>query len=142
MTSPRRLPIVPSTVEEELQAWIDETRSYHADRQLADKVLLATGWRCLPDPEHPAKVKWEFGTNPVCTVWEPHHPHPVNSLDAALGQMPFKWMVLGMNWAKGLWNVDVMSTLDSTVVVGVHPNMELAACIAAVRAWVLERGDG
>ena len=42
----------------DLAAWTEETRSFHGDRELADRVLLATGWRCLPDPEHPAKVRW------------------------------------------------------------------------------------
>ncbi len=119
----------------DLAAWSEQTRNFHADRQLADHVLLAAGWRCLPDPEHPAKVKWEFGTNPVVTCWEPYTPHPINSIDPAIQQLPFNWrmrMMMRPN-PNGEWGVEAAK--NDRVVVGFHTELAVAISIAVVRAW-------
>lgn len=120
----------------DLAAWSDDTRSFHGDRQLADRILLVTGWRCLPDPEHPARVKWEFGTNPVYTAWEPHHPHPVNSVDDALGQLPYLWRVCGMTQpdGDGEWRVQAVGR-DGGSVFAAHRSLSIAISIVAAKAW-------
>lgn len=119
----------------DLAAWSEDTATFHGDRNLSDRVLLATGWRCIPDPDHPKKVKWEFGTNPVYSAWEPYVPHPVQSIDAAFGQMPFGWRVwrMGQSDRGGLWLASVVR--DGAAVDGIHKSLPVALCIAAVRAW-------
>lgn len=76
---------------DKLTAWKPESRSFHTDRQLADEMLLACGWRVCPDPEFEGGCRWEFGTNPRYCTGETNRPHPVNSVDAALGQIPYGW---------------------------------------------------
>src|SRR4051812_16221620 len=72
-----------------LEAWREH--DFHADRQLADEMLIATGWRVVQDPEWEHGIRWEFGTNPRYSSSESSRPHPINSLDDALGQLPFRW---------------------------------------------------
>lgn len=119
----------------DLAEWSDDTRDFHGDRNLADRVLLAADWRCIPDPDHPARVKWEFGTNPVCTCWDPYVPHPINSIDDAFGQMPFGWRVWKMEQRDrgGPWQVSAVA--DGIAVDAIHPALQVALCIAAVKAW-------
>ncbi|MES2055796.1 MAG: hypothetical protein V4564_07660 [Pseudomonadota bacterium] len=123
----------------DLSRWSEDERNFHSDRQLADRVLLATDWRCLPDPQHPAGVKWEFGTNPVHTSWEPHHPHPINSVDSALGQLPFKWRICSMKQSGADRPWEVTAIRDDALVEGSHASLTAAISIAAVRAWQFER---
>jgi hypothetical protein len=119
----------------DLATWSEETRDFHKDRNLGDRVLLATGWTCAPDPDHPAKVKWQFGTNPIVTVWEPHHPHPLNSLDAAMGQLPFGWRICRMDQRNQGDTWYVYAVRDGAMVDGFHKSLHIALCIAAVLAW-------
>lgn len=125
----------PAALLSDLAAWSEDARSFHGDRNLADRVLLATDWRCVADPGHPAGAKWEFGTNPVCTIWEPHHPHPVNSIDDAIGQLPFGWRVWQMVQPNrdGEWQVQAVR--DGASVHGFHTSLPVAVSIAAVKAW-------
>jgi hypothetical protein len=123
-----------NTLITDLVAWREH--AFHADRQLADRVLLATGWRCLPDPGHPAGVKWEVGRNPVVTAWEPHHPHPVNSLDDALRQLPPGCRIGAMAQYDciGEWRV-LAVTGERPAVEALHLSLPIAVCITAVTAW-------
>lgn len=133
-----------------LAAWREDSRSFHADRQLADRVLLATGWTCSPDPSgHQARVRWHFGVNPEVSCWEPTHPHPVNSVDAAIGQLPFGWEAIRMtrrNPTKdggGAWHVIAAEGWPRGRA-GWHKlhaegaSLAVALCALAVQAWDLE----
>jgi hypothetical protein len=123
------------TLLSDLTAWSEDTRNFHEDRQLSDRILIATGWRCIPDPGHPAKVRWEFGKNPTVSCWEPYVPHPINSIDDAIGQVPFRWLVVSMaRMTDGMpWSVIVRDNAES--VLGQHISLSVAVSIAAVRAW-------
>jgi hypothetical protein len=123
------------TLLADLETWSEDTRNFHRDRELADRALLATGWRCVADPEHPAKVRWEFGKNPVVSCWEPCVPHPINSLDAALGQMPYGWRLFEM------WQVDpdgpwrVKATCATSMIETKHATLTIAVTKVAIMAW-------
>jgi hypothetical protein len=71
-----------------LEAWREH--DFHADRQLADEVLIADGWQCEPDPTFEGGVRWFWGTNPQVSSSESTRPHPINDLNAAVGVVPFK----------------------------------------------------
>ena len=121
----------------DLYTWSEDVGSSHGDRELADRVLLATGWRWVADEDHPAKVRWEFGTNPVYMAWEPTHPHPIRSIDAAIGQLPFRWRIcsivqsaLGAEWC-------VEAEGNGAEVCATHATLPVAICLVAVKAWAL-----
>lgn len=77
-----------------LEAWAEH--DFHADRQLADEILIADGWNCEPDQTFEGGVRWFWGTNPQISSSESTRPHPVNDMNAAIGVVPFKhhWQVL------------------------------------------------
>lgn len=128
----------PAALLAALAAWREATADFHGDRQLADRVLLATGWQCVP---HEQGVRWHFGVNPEVSSWEPTHPHPVQSTDVAMGQMPFGWRVMRMAWrAGGGWHV--IGEVPGSGAGRVHadgPSLAVALCVLAVIAWDLER---
>ena len=76
-----------------LQAWTMETGDFHSDRQLADEVLIADGWKCEPDESFEGGVRWFWGTNPQISASESSRPHVINDLNTAIGVVPF-----GCNW--------------------------------------------
>lgn len=130
-----------------LEAWTEETRNFHGDRQLADEVLLACGWRVFPDPTFEGGVRWEFGTNPTWCASESSRPHPINSVDAALGQIPYGWaLALGdkIQWvSEGKWRIlgaecrIVPNYYQETAEhYAFAPARPVAICIAIVRALI------
>ncbi len=76
-----------------LEAWAEH--DFHADRQLADEVLIADGWNCEPDATFEGGVRWFWGINPQISSSENTRPHPINDMNAAIGVVPFKhhWQV-------------------------------------------------
>ena len=117
-----------------LEAWREDAASFHGDRQLSDRVLLAAGWRCLPDPGHPTGERWEFGTNPVYSAWPPYHAHPVQRLDDAIGQMPAGWRLCRMEQIERAGHWSVMAVRDGLAVQTSHPSLPVAVCMAVVKA--------
>ena len=133
-----------------LEAWTPETASFHGDRQLADEVLIATGWSCHPDPQFEGGVRWDFGTNPTVCTSENSRPHPIQSVDHALGQIPFRWALhfLGdrVDWDLSVnrWHItgakaeitqmshDQLPASCS----GISAERPVAICIAIVRALI------
>lgn len=93
------------TLLEKLQAWREH--DFHADRQLADEVLVADGWNCEKDESFEGGIRWFFGTNPTYSCGENSRPHPINDLNAAIGVVPFKhhWRltVIGENAVAQVW---------------------------------------
>jgi hypothetical protein len=122
-----------------LEAWSEETSEFHADRQLADEVLLATGWTCEPDPGFRGGLAWSFGTNPRVSVAEGEQPHSIRSVDAAIDQLPPDWRVWYMEQAlrDQVWRVRCVSFEDQDL--AEHPALPVALCILAVKAWVKYR---
>ena len=76
---------------EKLKNW--KELDFHADRQLADEVLIADGWRVIPDEGFQGGFRWEFGTNPTYCSSEKSRPHVIHDLNTAIGVIPF-----GCNW--------------------------------------------
>jgi hypothetical protein len=116
---------------QKLMAWQDH--DFHADRQLADEVLIADGWTVTPDPTFEGGVRWQIG--PVCAS-EGSRPHPIHSLDRALAVVPRDHAVSIEITRKGaLANVWRDGT-DGTrpVFEGVAPIASVAVLIAAFRA--------
>lgn len=74
-----------------LEAWREH--DFHADRQLADEILIADGWKCEPCAEFESGIRWYWGTSPQVSVSEVNRPHPINDLKAAVALVPFK-----MDW--------------------------------------------
>lgn len=77
-----------------LEAWSRARGSYHTDRQLADEVLIADGWRVQPDIEWEGGIRWSWGSNPEVSASESTRPNPINDLNTAIGVVPFE-----CNWA-------------------------------------------
>lgn len=140
MNAHSKPPAGPASLLAALAAWREDSRSFHTDRMLADRVLLATGWQCSPDG---ARVRWHFGVNPEVSTWEPEHPHPVQSGDAAAGQMPFGWEVIRMTRRNatrdggGAWHV--IANAGGTKLHAEGASLPVALCALAVQAWDLER---
>lgn len=121
-----------------LVAWSDEAGEFHADRQLADECLLATGWSVEPDAAFEGGIRWYFGTNPQVSVGEANRPHVLFDLGTAIGAMPFKWnfvveLVEGRArvfcWPPGLRHMPLNAET------GEHRSLNAAALIAAVKAY-------
>lgn len=120
-----------------LEAYTFETGSFHADRQLSDEVLLATGWSVEKDDSFEGGIRWFFGTNPQVSSSEANRPHVIHDIGRAIGGIPFRWnMTLSMindvgaclAWPQG-------ATPTSSDPRATHRIAEIAICIAAVRAW-------
>ena len=78
-----------------LETWTLETGDYHSDRQLADEILIADGWKVEPDAEFAGGIRWYWGTNPQISTSESTRPHPINDINAAIGIVPrdCNWMI-------------------------------------------------
>lgn len=117
-----------------LQAWSMEAGSFHGDRQLADEVLIADGWRCEPDDSFEGGIRWFVGTWPEVSTSESSRPHVVNDLNTAIGVVP-----RGFDW--GLTVIDEKATAivwrhgyTEESVVGQSERPSVAILIAALKA--------
>ena len=72
---------------EKLKSW--KELDFHGDRQLADEVLIADGWRVIPDSSFEGGFRWEFGANPTYCSSESNRPHVIHDLNVAIGVVPF-----------------------------------------------------
>jgi hypothetical protein len=77
-------------VIERLRRWSMANGDFHADRELADAVLIADGWQCEPDPSFAGGVRWWIGVSPQYSTGEATRPHPINDLNAAIGVVPLR----------------------------------------------------
>lgn len=80
-----------------LMLWREALSDFHADRQLADEVLTADGWRVERDPAFEGGVAWRLDGGrglPTLSVSEALRPHPLNDLNVAIGVVPF-----GCSWS-------------------------------------------
>lgn len=120
-----------------LEAYTFETGSFHADRQLSDEVLLATGWSVGKDDSFEGGIRWFFGANPQVSCSETTRPHVIHDIGRAIGGIPFRWnmmlsMIDGVNicraWPRG-------TALEMSHPNAEHSSAEIAICIVAVRAW-------
>ncbi len=125
-----------------LRAWREH--EYHSDRQLADEVLIATGWSCEPDVGFQGGVRWFFGSSPQYSSTEAQRPHPINVLDHALGQIPMGW---ALDHLCDHWHLtDRLRTDGATCkltngkvkVQAEAPERAVAVCIAIVMALATE----
>lgn len=73
---------------DKVKNWSFDTSDFHSDRQLADEILLATGWNTEPYLSFEGGIRWYFGTCPQVSVSDAGRPHPLLSMDAALGCLP------------------------------------------------------
>ncbi len=118
-----------------LEAWTQERGDFHSDRQLADEVLLADGWKPIQDKTFEGGVRWErkAAGMTLCSS-ESTRPHPLNDMNAAIGVVPFKagWMVRNVgNRAQGLvWNPEAAPGADQFGAVSERP--QVALLIAAL----------
>jgi hypothetical protein len=74
------------TLIEKLQAW--KEHDFHADRQLADEVLIADGWKCEADKSFEGGIRWFWGTWPQISCSEKQRPHLIHDLNTAIGVVP------------------------------------------------------
>ncbi|HEY0342209.1 MAG TPA: hypothetical protein VGC34_15495 [Steroidobacteraceae bacterium] len=123
-----------------LAAYDREKGDFHGDRRLADEILLACGWQVQANPEFEGGMEWWFGKNPRVSASQRSHPHPVNSLDDALGQLPFYCALAGVTRGipfdyGGDWRVKVRDNRRFTYIDASHADRIIAVCIAAVTAW-------
>lgn len=127
--------------------WSLETSNFHADRQLADEVLIADGWRVVPDEAFEGGIRWSWGISPEVSVADATRPHVINDLDAAVGVVPLgcSWhvqMYNGRAAAKVLLFKDTSISLDNQVVIfadGHSSRPSVALLIAALRFKELRR---
>lgn len=73
---------------EKLNGWREELAGFHEDRQLADEVLVADGWRVIQDATFEGGIRWSFGKCPEVSVADSHRPHVINDLNAAVSLVP------------------------------------------------------
>lgn len=120
-----------------LHTYDEDISTFDQRRELSERVLLATGWTHQPDPCHPAGEKWQFGagTNCIVTVWDAQVPNPIQSIDAAMGQIPFGWNITAMTYSKRRdeWLVEVLT--DRLARAAIHKSLPVAISIAAIKAW-------
>ncbi len=75
-----------------LEAW--KRYDFHKDRQLADEVLIADGWRCEPDAAWGGGVRWfRPAHNPEVSVCEDQRPNLIHDMNTALAVVPYKYNV-------------------------------------------------
>lgn len=122
-----------ATLIAKLRAWREH--DFHADRQLADEVLLAAGWSVQPDPDFEGGVRWSYGTNPRYSTSEKSRPHPVNDLQAAVNQRPRLTGYIVGDY-DGMAMAECWSLADPTTKYeGSSPNAAVAMCIALLQAY-------
>jgi hypothetical protein len=118
-------------VIDKLHKWTLASGSFHADRQLADEVLLADGWRPVPDPTFEGGVRWSIGTNPEVSMGDTNRAHPINDLNAAVGVVPFK-----ARWSLHVTEARAMAKcwmLDGAEFAGISERPSVALLIAALK---------
>ena len=124
-----------------LEAWTEY--DFHIDRQLADEILIAHGWKCEPDSTFEGGIRWYWGTNPQISSAETTRPHPINDLNAAVGLVPrgYRFMLDkrpfaetrkdGQSYRAHVWSGDHPSFEDT---ISWAPEPTVALCIAVFRA--------
>lgn len=94
-----------------LEGWSLAAGDFHADRQLADEILIADGWKPVQDETFEGGVRWEYRTSghgkTLCAS-ENTRPHPINDMNAAIGVVPF-----GVGWS--------ISFANGQAVADIHP---------------------
>jgi hypothetical protein len=87
-----------------LQNWSLASGDLPSDRQLADEVLMAYGWRCEPDASFEGGARWFIGPYSAA---KPSRPHPINDLDIAVGLVPrccnWRLTVIGQKATAHIW---------------------------------------
>ena len=65
---------------------------FERDREWSDHVLRIAGWMTRENPRMEEGREW-YIKGPGCTVAvsSPRRPHPIQNLQDALGQVPFRW---------------------------------------------------
>lgn len=74
-----------------LKAW--RQLDFHADYELSDAILLADGWMVEADAAWEGGVKWSWGTNPRTNVSELQRPRLLLEIGAAIGTVPFGYVL-------------------------------------------------
>ena len=115
---------------DKLEAWTDH--SFHADRQLSDEVLLADGWQCEDDG---GRVKWsrKFGSA-TSSIWEPHHPHPLQDLNAAFALRPYGTNINTICGQHRCQAAVYVPLAPFEPFIGESPELTVAICIASLKA--------
>lgn len=115
-----------------LEAWNEP--DFNSDRQLADEVLIADGWRVVPDETFEGGFRWEWGTNPTVCCSETTRPHVINDLNTALGVVPFdcNWRLtrIGSHATAHVWQ---SGEIFRDEFAGSSPRETIAILIAALR---------
>jgi len=128
MTTPEYI----SAVIEKLKAWREH--DFHADRQLADEVLIADGWKCEQNPAWEGGVRWFVPGNPEYSTSESGRPHVIHDLNTALGVVPPKHNVkILITCAIGA-GAKVWSNGKEESFTGTAPIPTVAILIAALKA--------
>jgi len=129
---------VSDTLIDKLSAWTEH--DFHADRQLADEILIADGWNCEQDATFEGGIRWFWGTNPQVSTSENTRPHPINDMNAAIGVVPFKhnWrlIVIGDRAVAQVWPLGEIFRDEYE---GVSTIPTVALVIAALKAKEHER---
>jgi hypothetical protein len=128
------VPIDLSALIAKLQAW--EKHDFHGDRQLADEVLIADGWRCVPDKDWHGGIRWSYEAgNPKLFMSEDTRPHVILNLDNALGVVPLghnvRLSIIGGNASAHVWRAGEIFRDEYE---GYSPLATIALIIAALKA--------
>lgn len=123
-----------------LEAWTPEMADFHRDRQLADEVLIAGGWKVERDAAFEGGISWSrrvgIGTYFSC---EASRPHPLNDVQSAIGILP------AADWSIVKTKESIVATVmfnPNWGVIGRSREIAVAVCIAAVKALrVLAEAD-
>jgi hypothetical protein len=87
-----------------LQNWSLVSGDPHSDRQLADEVLIAYGWRCEPDASLEGGVRWFIGPYSAAKT---SRPHPINDLSVSIDLVPrccnWRLTVIGEKATAHIW---------------------------------------
>lgn len=131
-----------------LEAWSYAPGDFHSDRQLADEILIADGWKPVADETFQGGVRWEYRTSgsgmTLCSS-EGTRPHPINDMNAAIGVVP-----CGVGWsisfANGQAVADVHPKPGMTIsnvhdLRGVSERPAVAITIAALKYLAMVRND-
>jgi hypothetical protein len=124
------------TLIKALETWTLESSDFHRDRQLADEVLLADGWKVEQNPHFEGGVAWVWGTSPKVLMADATRAHPINDLNAAFGVIPH-----GCDYRVDMWGGETTvyvwkrgPVIDrSRATMGVSSRPSVAILIAALR---------
>jgi hypothetical protein len=131
-----RLNITPeyiSSVIEKLEVWREH--DFHKDRQLADEVLIADGWKCEQNPAWEGGARWYIPGNPEYSTSESGRPHVLHDLNAAIGVIPsdfnLRLIIIGPIATAHVWR-DGEDLLNKRAGCSTKPT--IAVLIAALKA--------